>query len=153
MYRRFCSPMVPEINIPTLLQRSSTTATSKVISNNPLSPNTSLMLLLFFSLLLNLVLLFNLFTAPVNSVDKGRGSFLFPLWKFFFFLLSTRDEWKKQVSLQCISMARAWTPSSNLQVHGFRHPYPTWSPLYYQKKLPWLFSLFKVLPSPTSSTW
>ena len=83
--------MVPEINIPTLLQRSSTTATSKVISNNPLSPNTSLMLLLFFSLLLNLVLLFNLFTAPGELWRQGKRFFSFSSLKVLFFFFFQQE--------------------------------------------------------------
>ena len=151
MYRRFCSSMVPKINIPTLLQNP-----SLVINSLPQTPSElwtclSLSLSSFFyctvlslkqvSLVWVLVWFFS-FNLSLSCLSLKFSYFLF-----------LDDEWKEQVSFHSMSMARAWTSSSHLQVHGLRNSHPTWSSFRHQKKLLGPCSTaFKALPSPFS-TW
>lgn len=93
---------------------------------------------------------FHTLTPPLNNTFYSYSIFLQEqaLFLWFLFYPFFYDEWKKQVSFYSFSMARAWTSSSYLQIHGFRYQHSTWSSLHYQKKL---LRLNKALTSPVST--
>lgn len=155
--------MVPEINIPTLLSLLCSSLKLKgppsPFTNNieiescKCSPTPSC-----FSHLFSLSLLCEvwdsqvfgfIFFFPICSLEETCLLFLSDLG--FPCLFNNNNEWENQVSFYTVSVARAWAPSSYLQVHGFRHLHPTWSPLLHQKKLLGLSSAFKALLTPPSA--